>query len=103
MPHPKVDREDFLAWKAHPMTQWVEAHLRDLAAAEASRCQAQLWEASSQRDSPDQTWASLQPETAFARGQCDTLLFVADLELEHLQPPEPKEAPVRPGKSTGYD
>lgn len=78
----KVDPEDFLAWKEHPVTRWVLDRLQHQAAEREANQRELLYRAPA-RTSP-QEWASLQPNAAFVQGQNDLVDFLVELRLEDL-------------------
>ncbi len=71
MPQSKVDKEDFQAWKASPVTQWFLGRFQQQAEADLQQIQDLVANSLSH---PPQTWADLQPTLAHRKGQCDGLM-----------------------------
>lgn len=82
MPSPKVDPEDFLAWKEHPLTQMVLQHYRQRAQLIQQRAGADLFQRTLH---PSGEWASQQPQGAFLKGLSDAYEGIANVTLEEIQ------------------
>lgn len=76
-----MDKEDFLAWKDSPATQWVLQRLLLKAQLVEELCRNQLYQSTGH--SPEE-WARLQSLAAYDRGTADSLNFVINLEHDEL-------------------
>jgi hypothetical protein len=80
-----MDKEDFLAWKDQPATQWVLERLLLKAQELEEQCRSLLYQSTG--NSPEE-WSLLQSRAGFDRGVVTGLNFLINLELEeiHEQP-----------------
>lgn len=79
-----MDKEDFLAWKDQPATQWVLERLSLKAQELELLCSQQLYQATG--SSPAE-WSALQSRAAYDRGTATGLNFVVNLEFEEIHEP----------------
>jgi seryl-tRNA(Sec) selenium transferase len=78
---PQVDREDFLAWKDSPMTQWVLQRLRAQAQETSQALQDHLW---AQVAGDSLQWQQSQPSLAHQRGRVEGVIQVAEVTYEDV-------------------
>ena len=76
-----MDKEDFLAWKDQPATQWVLQRLLLKAQTVEELCRNQLYQSTGH--SPTE-WALLQSRAAYDRATADALNFVVNLDFEEI-------------------
>jgi uncharacterized phage-associated protein len=82
---PKVDPEDFLAWKEHPLTQLVLSHYSQQAELIQQRAGQGLLQSST---SSAAEWASQQAQGAYLRALSEAYGAFANVTLEEIQPEE---------------
>lgn len=83
------DREDFLAWKDSPLTQWVLQRLRQQAREQSQDLQDRLLNSSAQTP---QEWSQQQPQAAYLKGRFDAAILLVESEVEDFLTPDEIEA-----------
>lgn len=83
------DKEDFLAWKASLVTQWVFQRLRQETSEQAQALQDQLLNSAAQ---PPEQWAQAQPQAAYLKGLFDRAVTLIESEYEDFLTTDETEA-----------
>ena len=73
------DKEEFLAWKAHPMTQWVFRRLQQQTQRQTVDLQDRLLQSAAMHPSQ---WAESQPQAAYLKGRFEQATEIAASEFE---------------------
>lgn len=84
-----LDKEEFQAWKDHPVTREVHRRLTQQATDSALRLQERLLDLLSQ---PPSALKSMRPSLAQAKGFSEGLITAANLEYESLLTDEEEQA-----------
>ncbi len=84
-----LDKEDFQAWKEHPATRWVLDRLQSKATVQAESLQDLLLQ---MVGFPPTQWAEEQPQASLAKGFCEGLMAVVEIDYEDLLTDEEAQA-----------
>ena len=80
---PKLEPEDFLAWKAEPITQVVRSHFRKQAEAVRDSAGRRLVQMS-----VNPGWQDQQAQAAYLKGLSDAYEQFAEIAIEDIQEDE---------------
>jgi hypothetical protein len=83
------DKEEFQAWKAQPLTQWVLSRLRQQTQEQAQDLQERLLNSAAQ---PPADWAQQQPQAAYLKGHFDQAILLINSEVEYFMTSDEIEA-----------
>ena len=87
----KLDPEDYLSWREHPVTREVLQYLQGLAASKAEQVKTNLFHSAGMANSPEWTWEAQRPDAAFQAGQCDMVDHVLGLTADDINGPEEED------------